>query len=197
MKRVLGSALVGSLMLITSISPVHAAVKAGDSCKKVGQMSTNKGIKFTCVKSGKKFVWNAGVKVPSPAPSVAPAVSKPLTIANLDYEQVYIKSRAEVAKYVANGVSSEGVIDFQVGANVDAWRIEIAKTEVNSAVKLWSSFFKPSAVTIVWYSSKDILWAKTRYEAAGGSAAGAYAFSGCTPQYCGNASASLMGGGVR
>ena len=195
MKRVLGSALVGSLMLITSVSPAHAAVKAGDPCKKVGQISTNKGIKFTCVKSGKKFVWNVGVKVASPAPSVAPAVSKPLTLDNLDYEQVYLKSRAEVAKYVAAGASSEGVIDFQAGANVDKWRIDIAKSEVNSAVKLWSSFFKPSSVTIIWYSSKDIPWAKTRYEAAGGNPAWASGFTGCTPQYCGGASASLMGGG--
>jgi len=113
----------------------------------------------------------------------------------LDYEQVYIKSRAEVAKYVASGVSSEGVIDFQVGANVDAWRIEIGKSEVNSAAKLWSSFFKPSSATIIWYSSKDIPWAKTRYEAAGGNPAWASGFAGCTPQYCGNASASLMPGG--
>ena len=182
-------------MLYSGLSPAHAAVKAGESCKKVGQISTNKGIKFTCVKSGKKFVWNAGVKVASPAPSVAPAVSKPLTLDNLDYEQVYLKSRAEVAKYVAAGASSEGVIDFQAGANVDKWRIDIAKSEVNSAVKLWSSFFKPSSVTIIWYSSKDIPWAKTRYEAAGGNPAWASGFTGCTPQYCGGASASLMGGG--
>ena len=195
MKRLSVIALVGSLLLVAGTSPANAAIKAGDVCKKAGQISTVKGIKYTCTKSGKKLVWNKAAKVATPTPTPTVVQVKALTIDNLDYEQVYIKSRAEVAKYVASGVSSEGVIDFQVGANVDAWRIEIAKTEVNSAVKLWSSFFKPSSVTIVWYSSKDIPWAKTRYEAAGGSSTGAYAFSGCTPQYCGNASASLMGGG--
>ena len=198
MKRLSVIALVGSLLLVAGTSPANAAIKAGDVCKKAGQISTVKGIKYTCTKSGKKLVWNKAAKVatPTPTPTPTPTVVqvKALTIDNLDYEQVYIKSRAEVAKYVASGVSSEGVIDFQVGANVDAWRIEIAKTEVNSAVKLWSSFFKPSAVTIIWYSSKDIPWAKSRYEAAGGNPAWASGFTGCTPQYCGGASASLMAG---
>jgi len=196
MKRFSVIALVGSLLLAAGTSPANAAIKAGDVCKKSGQISTVKGLKYTCTKSGKKLIWSKGVKTPTPTPTPTPTVVqvKALTIDNLDYEQVYIKSRAEVAKYVASGVSSEGVIDFQVGANVDAWRIEIAKTEVNSAVKLWSSFFKPSAVTIIWYSSKDIPWAKTRYEAAGGNPAWASGFTGCTPQYCGGASASLMAG---
>jgi len=194
MKRLSVIALVASLLLVAGISPVNAAIKAGDVCKKVGQISTVKGIKYTCTKSGKKLIWSKGVKTPTPTPTT-PVQVKALTIDNLDYEQVYIKSRAEVAKYVASGVSSEGVIDFQVGANVDAWRIEIAKTEVNSAVKLWSSFFKPTSVTIIWYSSKDIPWAKTRYEAAGGYPSGGIGFTSCTPQYCGNASASLMPGG--
>ena len=194
MKRLTVIALVGSLLLVAGTSPANAAIKVGDACKKAGQISTVKGIKYTCTKSGKKLIWSKGVKTPTPTPTT-PVQVKALTIDNLDYEQVYIKSRAEVAKYVASGVSSEGVIDFQVGANVDAWRIDIAKAEVNSAVKLWSSFFKPSSVTIVWYSSKDIPWAKTRYEAAGGNPAWASGFTGCTPQYCGGASASLMGRG--
>jgi hypothetical protein len=62
-------------------------------------------------------------------------------------------------------------------------------------VKVWSTFFKPSRVVIIWYSSKDIPWAKAKYEAAGGNPAWASGFSGCTPSYCGNASASFMDGG--
>ena len=182
-------------MLITSMSPVHAAVKAGDSCKKVGQISTVKGIKYTCSKSGKKFVWTKAAKVATPTPTTTPSTARSMSLDSLDEDQVYVTSRAEVAKYVANGVSSEGVINFQAGENVDAWRIDIAKNEVNSAVKLWSSFFKPSSVTIIWYSSKDIPWAKTKYQEAGGDPAWASGFGGCTPQYCGNASASLMPGG--
>ena len=197
MKRILVLSVVASLALTLNLSTASAAVKAGDTCKKVGQVSTSKGLKYTCVKSGKKTIWNKGVKIAGASPTVTttPSPARPMSLDSLDDDQVYVISRAEVAKYVANGVSSEGVIDFQVGANVDAWRVDIAKNEVNSAVKLWSSMFKPTSVTIIWYSSKDIPWAKTKYQEAGGDPTWASGFNGCTPLYCGNASASLMSGG--
>jgi len=40
-----------------------AAPKPGTACKKAGQTSTSAGIKYTCVKSGKKLVWNKGVAI--------------------------------------------------------------------------------------------------------------------------------------
>jgi M6 family metalloprotease-like protein len=49
-----------------------AAVKAGASCKKAGQTSTYAGKKFTCIKSGKKLVWNKGVVVVKPTPVATP-----------------------------------------------------------------------------------------------------------------------------
>ena len=56
MKRLSVIALVGSLLLVAGTSPANAAIKAGDVCKKAGQISTVKGIKYTCTKSGKKRV---------------------------------------------------------------------------------------------------------------------------------------------
>lgn len=49
-----------------------AAIKAGGICTKAGQTSTYMGKKYTCIKSGKKLVWNKGVVVPTPKPSVTP-----------------------------------------------------------------------------------------------------------------------------
>lgn len=212
MRRSLAALLIVSCVLLTNFSPASSAVKTGDVCKKLNQTSTSNGYKYLCVKSGKKLVWSKGAKIPNPKPIATPSpstvgtptqtptpsptatVKKPLSLDNLDYKEVYLASRSEVIKYVANGFTNDGAINFQVGENVEAWRIEIAKNEVNSAVKLWSSFFKPTSMTIIWYSSKDIDWAKAKYEAAGGNPAWASGFSGCSPQYCGNASASLMGG---
>ena len=51
--------LSGSLPLI----PANAAVKAGASCKTLGVTSVASGKTFTCVKFGKKLVWNKGVKI--------------------------------------------------------------------------------------------------------------------------------------
>jgi len=63
------------LVLVSSPLQASAAVKAGATCTKAGTISTVKGIKYTCVKSGKKLVWNKGVKVvvaatPTPTPTV-------------------------------------------------------------------------------------------------------------------------------
>jgi hypothetical protein len=49
-----------------------AAPKPGTACKKAGQTSTSAGIKYTCIKSGKKLVWNKGVATKKAEPAPAP-----------------------------------------------------------------------------------------------------------------------------
>jgi hypothetical protein len=68
------------LVLVSSPLQASAAAKAGATCTKAGAISTVNGIKYTCVKSGKKLVWNKGVKVvaaptPSPTPTVTPTAT--------------------------------------------------------------------------------------------------------------------------
>jgi hypothetical protein len=73
MKKWLGSFVAMALIL----APVNAiaAVKAGDLCKKVGSTSTANGKKFTCIKSGKKLVWNKGVAIAKPKPVATPVAT--------------------------------------------------------------------------------------------------------------------------
>ena len=69
-------ALLLSLSLISA--PTFAAVKAGAKCTKAGATATASGKKFTCVKSGKKLVWNKGVAIkaaPMPSPIATPLPS--------------------------------------------------------------------------------------------------------------------------
>ncbi len=55
------------VVLLSLSSPVYAAApKAGSKCTKAGQTSTSAGIKYTCIKSGKKLVWNKGVAIKAP-----------------------------------------------------------------------------------------------------------------------------------
>jgi hypothetical protein len=49
-----------------------AAPKPGTACKKAGQTSTSAGIKYTCVKSGKKLVWDKGVAIKKAEPAPVP-----------------------------------------------------------------------------------------------------------------------------
>jgi hypothetical protein len=60
-------------LLLTLAVPVQAATpKAGAKCTKAGASATAAGKKFTCIKSGKKLVWNKGVAIMKPTPVVTP-----------------------------------------------------------------------------------------------------------------------------
>jgi hypothetical protein len=61
MRKVLAVLIAVSLL---GIAPADAAtVKAGTKCSKHKATTTVKGIRYTCIKSGNKLVWNKGVPV--------------------------------------------------------------------------------------------------------------------------------------
>jgi hypothetical protein len=73
-KRLLSTLLVAFLCL-SQVSVAEAATaKAGASCSKLKATSVVKGKKFTCIKSGKKLVWDKGILIkpvkakPTPTP---------------------------------------------------------------------------------------------------------------------------------
>jgi hypothetical protein len=70
MKRIL-LVLLALLPLVLTAPPSSAAVKAGSTCTKQGAKQISGGKSFTCIKQGKKFVWNKGVAVKKPTPAVA------------------------------------------------------------------------------------------------------------------------------
>ena len=56
-------------VLVLGVTPFsHAGVKPGGTCSKAGAISQTSTTKFTCIKSGKKLVWNQGVPIAKPAP---------------------------------------------------------------------------------------------------------------------------------
>lgn len=58
--------LVAALIVLSFVVPItsaQAAVKPGAKCAKLKATTTAGGIKYTCIKSGSKLVWNKGVKV--------------------------------------------------------------------------------------------------------------------------------------
>ena len=74
MKRRLLVLFCASLFLLQHITPATAATKTGTSCSKLKSTTVSAGIRYTCIKSGTKLVWNKGVKVVTPTlkPSVSP-----------------------------------------------------------------------------------------------------------------------------
>ncbi len=81
MKRIFSFLAITALVTSTLAVSAHAAVKAGAPCQKSGSTATYSGKKFTCVKAGKKLVWNKGVQFTIPAPKASPtATAQPITI---------------------------------------------------------------------------------------------------------------------
>ena len=59
-KRLIAFLSILSLCLSIPFIPANAAAKAGAKCNKAGITEVVQGKKYTCVKSGKKLVWNKG-----------------------------------------------------------------------------------------------------------------------------------------
>ncbi len=66
-----------SLLLSLSLLPAYSAtpIKAGSICLKQGITKTYKDRKYTCIKSGRKLVWNKGVVVAKPRQNSTPTPS--------------------------------------------------------------------------------------------------------------------------
>jgi hypothetical protein len=56
---------VSLISLFITPTTATAAVKAGATCKTINQTSISNGKIFTCVKSGKKLIWNKGFSAPA------------------------------------------------------------------------------------------------------------------------------------
>ena len=78
-KRLITFLPILSLFLSLPLIPVNAAAKAGGTCSKAGITSVVSDKTYTCIKSGKKLVWNKGVAVAASKPTPA---ATPTTAAN-------------------------------------------------------------------------------------------------------------------
>jgi len=67
--KLIAFTLILSLSLTLPLVPSVAAVKAGSSCKTAGLTSVATGKTFTCIKSGKKLVWDSGMVVSKSMPT--------------------------------------------------------------------------------------------------------------------------------
>lgn len=63
------------LFFTLPLIPADAVVKTGAACSKAGLKSVVSGMTYTCIKSGKKLVWDKGVAVTKPTAAVTSAAT--------------------------------------------------------------------------------------------------------------------------
>ena len=162
-----------------------AAVSAGSSCKKIGSTALANGKKFTCIKVGKKFVWDKGV-LQKTASKPKPTTTPPPTIQKLTYPTSPEIQKLDllVQNALNNAKPAQANIDFEVGPGKESAQIaEIAKESLDSAL-LIASILKINLSTplTVYIGNRDWLapkmpagtWCSNPISGVPGSAGGGY-----------------------
>jgi hypothetical protein len=183
------------LVLVTIIGtafsfPAFSAVKVGASCSKPGATSNVAGFKYTCVKVGKKFVWDKGVLIakptgqasptasvsPAPSPSASPSPSvvpvvqipeMPTSFADLEEKYrgipyaVWEKIQNNLNRYKSTGLK----IIFVFGPTTpqrypNEWTIDA----ITLGTRVLGAQKQPDEVKFVQYNKADVTWARAEAE---------------------------------
>jgi len=153
-KRVLVFLSILSLSIFTLLIPANAAAKAGAKCNKAGVSEVVKGKTFTCIKSGKKLVWNKGV---SKSTATAP-VDTPISIDNLDLKGVPQKAYDNVIKVLKSSLRASYEPTKFIGANVVQARVDQELAGLERAIDLWAPYFKPDKFQVIYVVRGDEEW---------------------------------------
>ena len=172
------------VVFISSVQPLAiAVVKSGQSCSKAGATSTSKGIKYTCIKSGKKLVWNKGVKVipvvkpslpPAPMPEVIPAPSPtPTLIAPV----VTIQGTAlSEMKKSLTPIQGPEFFKYHYSPRADKTFIDFLEKDLRRSIDYWRIYLKPTNLFNVFYGTQDDLdWIVDAWKPYGHSPSGGFA----------------------
>ena len=169
---VIAAALLGSVLAL----PATAAVKAGATCSKAGSSGITAGKKFTCVKSGKKLVWNKGIAVakpvivasPTASASPEPIVEKlpalPTSFENLEenFKGIPYATWQKIQSNLALYKSTDLKISFLFGPNTperypNQWTIDA----VTLGSRVMGGQKQPAEVKFVQFNKEDIPWARS------------------------------------
>jgi hypothetical protein len=143
-KHLIALLVITPLLLSSQLSTSHAATKAGAKCQKVGVKSVV-GVKtFTCIKSGKKLVWNKGVVVKKATPTPIP---KGVTAALQSFGQ-FPKSKDVPQK-----------VSFNFGPNADKDISALIVKAANGIMELFVDFYQdPRPYPVFFGSPSDTEW---------------------------------------
>ena len=59
-----------------------SGAKPGSPCSKIGKVHTIKGLRLTCVKVGKRLIWDKGVRTSTKTSSTSPTAKNPINVPN-------------------------------------------------------------------------------------------------------------------
>lgn len=164
-KKLIAFSSVLFLTLSLPLIPVNAAAKAGAKCTKAGSTKVVKDKSYTCVKTGKKLVWDKGVVIktmltPTPTPS---ATIKPiknfseLKTRYLDFHYLAWDSAFKTRSKVASiGLEIESIL----GPNSRMCERD-TKIVLENVQKMYSGSLLPKKIWIIYFDETDRNWAES------------------------------------
>ena len=140
-KRLIALLVITPLLFSSQLSTSHAATKAGAKCSKVGSKSVVGAKTFTCIKSGKKLVWDKGVKV---------TATTKQSIQLLSYANM---KKAMLPKPAKN------LFRYHYSPNAVKGYKEKIESELNYSMEYWTSVYDGTELFNVFYGTeKDLEW---------------------------------------
>ena len=140
-KHLIALLVITPLLFSSQLSTSHAATKAGAKCSKVGSKSVVGAKTFTCIKSGKKLVWDKGVKV---------TATTKQSIQLLSYANM---KKAMLPKPVKD------LFRYHYSPNAVKGYKEKIESELNYSMEYWTSVYDGTELFNVFYGTeKDLEW---------------------------------------
>ena len=167
--QIKGSLAKGFLIALAITLIPNAAVSAkkitpGSTCKVLSQKVVYLNKTYSCIKSGKKLVWNKGVvrsTTPSAIPTAAPT-EIPISIDNLDLKLVPIKAFESIRNEVKSRPRANFSPTIIASSLVNKERMEQEIYGLNRAIDLWAPYFQPSKFQVVYVAGGDEDWLETK-----------------------------------
>ena len=179
MKRSLALAIILCLLCLSLPAHSVAAAKAGSACPKFGKTAVIGGKKFTCVKSGKKSIWNKGVATKDPGTGVKktdeekssptagtkwPVPSKmPSSFADLyeNREGISYSAWLKTAKAMSANAGKVPPLDVLIGPNTKPWSSNHEEV-IKQVSQAFPNQITPKKLYVIFYNFNDQGWAQSK-----------------------------------
>ena len=194
-----GGFLIALLVaLIPAVAVSAPRATPGGTCKVLNQKVTNLNKSYTCIKSGKKLIWNKGVGIkptPTPTPTHTPTPTpKELTFSNIS------ENVDAIAFNVYSKYQTLMATDYKgsIKVNTIIWPNTVPVNKNSAAAyqiasKIFQNFKQPDEVFAIYYTFADKEWAKNQVAMRAGKDVANFQFGYSCPNAmrCWDGSASI------
>jgi hypothetical protein len=170
-----------AVSLFTSSINAIAAVKAGATCTKLGSTSTTAGKKYTCIKSGKKLVWDKGVTVLAPKASI-PVGPTSFSDLQANYAGVPYWAWKKSADVLTTSKAKSAKLTLLIGPNTHPGN-EIPQMAISQVSRLFPNYKESKEFVLIYFNYKDAGWAESQFNKYVGTDGG-YDTSGSIQKIC-------------